>query len=56
MNIFGRKPKPAESMVVRLHKMDVESLRALEPKWVRIYGENTPQVARVRALIAQRES
>lgn len=56
MNIFRRKPKPVESMVVTLHKMDTDGLRALEPKWVRIYGENTPQVARVRALITQRET
>jgi len=55
MNIFRRPQQPAESMVVRLHKMDTDALRALEPKWVRLFGAQSPQVSRVRALIAQRE-
>lgn len=57
MNIFRRPAVPAsESMVVTLHKMDVTELRRLAPRWVHLYGKTSPQVARINALIVQREA
>jgi len=55
MNIFRRPSIPAsDTMVVSLHKMNVTELRRLEPRWVALYGKTSPQVARIRTLIAQR--
>lgn len=56
MNIFRRPSIPAsDTMVVTLHKMNVTELRRLAPRWVHLYGKTSPQVARINALIAQRE-
>jgi hypothetical protein len=56
-NPFRRPTIPAsESMVVTLHKMDKASLIALKPKWAKIFGPTSPQVARIQALITSREN
>lgn len=57
MNIFRRHSIPAsDTMVVSLHKMNVDELRRLAPRWVALYGKTSPQVVRVNTLIAQREA
>ena len=54
-DFFTKPARPVESMVVVLHRMDTKELKALEPKWVKMFGAQSGQVKRLRTIVASRE-